>query len=307
MKNTILVTGSNGLLGQKIVYKLLQRNDVNLIAASKGENRLLEKSGYTYINLDISDLGQVKNVVEKFQPHVIINTAAMTNVDACEVQKEECWAANVTAVENFVNVIQSNPKASDIHFIHLSTDFVFDGEAGPYREEDQPNPLSYYALSKYESEKVLQQSTISWAILRTIIVYGIVDNMSRSNVVLWAKEALEKGQPIKVVDDQFRSPTLAEDLADACISAAEKKAKGIYHVSGKDIMSILELVYRVADFWKLDRSIVQPIKSDTLNQAAKRPPRTGFILDKAYRELDYKPHSFEEGLKILDEQLKENI
>jgi dTDP-4-dehydrorhamnose reductase len=151
----------------------------------------------------------------------------------------------------------------------------------------------------------LQKSNISWAILRTIIVYGIVDNMSRSNVVLWAKGALEKGQPINVVDDQFRSPTLAEDLADACISASDKSAKGIFHVSGKDIMSILELVYRVADFWKLDKSIVKPIKSDTLNQAAKRPPRTGFILNKAYRELDYKPHSFEEGLKILDEQLKQ--
>ncbi len=150
----------------------------------------------------------------------------------------------------------------------------------------------------------MQKSNISWAILRTIIVYGIVDNMSRSNVVLWAKGALEKGQPINVVDDQFRSPTLAEDLADACISASDKRAKGIFHVSGKDIMSILELVYRVADFWKLDKSIVKPIKSDTLNQAAKRPPRTGFILDKAYRELDYKPHSFEDGLKILDEQLK---
>ena len=296
----ILVTGSNGLLGQKIIYKLLQRSDVNLVAGSKGENRLREKNGYTYINLDISKLEDVRVAIENFQPQVIINTAAMTNVDDCETKREECWAANVTAVENFVDAIGN----SAIHFIHLSTDFVFDGEAGPYKEEDQPNPLSYYALSKYESEKVLQKSNISWAILRTIIVYGIVDNMSRSNVVLWAKGALEKGQPINVVDDQFRSPTLAEDLADACISTADKRAKGIYHVSGKDIMSILELVYRVADFWKLDKSIVKPIKSDTLYQAAKRPPRTGFILNKAYRELDYKPHSFEEGLKILDEQLK---
>lgn len=300
-KKTILVTGTNGLLGQKIVYKLLQRDDVHLIATSKGENRLIEKNGYTYLPLDIADFAQVKKVVEEYKPHTIINTAAMTNVDACETQKEECWAANVTAVENFVKAIVD----SNIHLIHLSTDFVFDGEAGPYREEDQPNPLSYYSLSKYESEKVLQKSNISWAIIRTIIVYGIVDNMSRSNVVLWAKSALEKGNAIKVVDDQFRSPTLAEDLADACISAADKNAKGIYHVSGKDIMSILELVHRVADFWKLDKSIVNPVKSDTLNQAAKRPPRTGFILDKAYRELDYKPHSFEEGLKVLDEQLRE--
>ena len=194
-----------------------------------------------------------------------------------------------------------------IHYIyHLSTDFIFDGEKGSeYIETDIPNPQSYYALSKFESEKVLQKSKINWAIARTIIVYGIVDNMSRSNIVLWAKDALTKGQKINVVDDQFRSPTLAEDLADGCILIADKKAKGIYHLSGPKTMSILELVYSVADFWKLDKSLVTPSKSDNLNQAAKRPPRTGFDISKAKRELGYAPHSFEEGLKILDAQLKD--
>src|ERR1019366_953574 len=155
----------------------------------------------------------------------------------------------------------------------------------------------------WEGEKIVQASKLKWTILRTIIVYGIVDNMSRSNVVLWAKEALAKGQKINVVDDQFRSPTLAEDLAQGCLLAALKGAEGIYNVSGKDIMSILELVYRVADFWKLDKSIVTPIKSASLNQAAKRPPRTGFVIDKAKKDLGYVPHSFEEGLSILDRQL----
>jgi dTDP-4-dehydrorhamnose reductase len=173
-----------------------------------------------------------------------------------------------------------------------------------YVETDKANPLSYYALSKYESELVLQRSSISWAIARTIIVYGIVDNMSRSNIVLWAKDALTKGQKINVVDDQFRSPTLAEDLADGCILIADKRARGIYHLSGPDVMSILELVYRVADFWKLDKSVVTPSKSDTLNQPAKRPPRTGFDISKARKELGYAPHSFEEGLRVLDMQLK---
>lgn len=313
----ILITGSNGLLGQKIVYALLKLkagqkpigncewpeiSDLTIIATSRGENRLIEKSGYSYQALDISEKAQVGAVVEKYKPDVIINTAAMTNVDACEVQKEECWKANVVAVQNFIDVLSTRNSAPS--FIHLSTDFVFDGEAGPYKEDDKPNPLSYYASSKYESEKILQGSKINWAILRTIIVYGIVDNMSRSNIVLWAKDALEKGQKINVVDDQFRAPTLAEDLAQACILAAYKGAKGIYHTSGKDIMSILDLVYTVADFWKLDKSIVNPIKSATLNQAAKRPARTGFILDKAIKVLGYTPHSFSEGLQILSEQLK---
>lgn len=298
----ILITGSNGLLGQKLVYALLKRNDVQVIATSIGVNRLIKKEGYTYEPIDITQKSQVATIFKKYQPDVIINTAAMTNVDACETKREECWSINVTAVQNIVDVISESK--SSCHLIHLSTDFIFNGEKGSeYVETDIPDPQSYYALSKFESEKVLQKSTINWAIARTIIVYGIVDNMSRSNIVLWAKDALTKGQKINVVDDQFRSPTLAEDLANGCILIADKKAKGIFHLSGPKTMSILELVYKVADFWKLDKSLVTPSKSDNLNQAAKRPPRTGFDISKAKNELGYAPHSFEEGLKVLDSQL----
>ncbi len=308
---TILVTGSNGLLGQKLVYNLINRKDVKLIATSIGENRLIKKDGYIYEPLDITSKAEVENIIAKYNPDAVINTAAMTNVDACETKREECWALNVTAVKNFVDAITSNDighRTSDIghhtHFIHLSTDFIFDGEKGSeYVETDEPNPQSYYALSKWEGEKLVQQSNIKWAIARTIIVYGIVDNMSRSNIVLWAKDALTKGQKINVVDDQFRSPTLAEDLAEGCINIADKGATGIYNLSGKETMSVIDLVYTVANFWKLDKSLITPIKSNTLNQAAKRPPRTGFIIDKAKRELNYHPHSFMEGLEILNKQL----
>ncbi len=299
---TILVTGSNGLLGQKLVYNLIKRKDVQLIATSIGKNRLIKKEGYIYEPLDITSTEEVEVIITKYNPDVIINTAAMTNVDACETKHEECDALNIKAVRNFVSVIES--RAHHIHFIHLSTDFIFDGEKGSeYVETDEPNPQSYYARSKWEGEKIIQTSPIKWAIARTIIVYGVVDNMSRSNVVLWAKDALTKGQKINVVDDQFRSPTLAEDLAEGCIAIADKGATGIYNLSGKETMSVLALVENVATFWKLDKSLITAIKSNTLNQAAKRPPRTGFIIDKATLELGYNPHTFMEGLKILDEQL----
>ena len=310
-KKKILITGSNGLLGQKLVYALIDRNDVEVIATSKGENRIREKRGYSYESLDITLLPEVEAVFKKYRPHTVINTAAMTNVDACEDNQKACWALNVTAVENIVNTLEKIEIESSTtqllnyssHLIYLSTDFVFDGKAGPYKEDDLPNPLSYYGLSKHVSEKYVQASKLKNTIIRTIIVYGIADNMSRSNVVLWAKDALEKGQEINVVDDQFRSPTLAEDLADGCIRVAMKEAIGIYHISGKETMSILELVHTVADFYGLDKSLVKPVKSATLNQPAKRPPRTGFIIDKAIRELDYHPHSFIEGLEILTSQL----
>ncbi len=296
----ILITGSNGLLGQNIVHQLLQRKDVDFLATSKGENRISSLAKNNYQPLDITDKKAVETLVNQYQPDVIINTAAMTNVDACEDHKEQCWEMNVNAVQYLVDA----SKKHQVHLIHLSTDFVFDGKNGPYKEDDTPNPLSYYGKSKYEAEQIIQNSGLqNWAIARTIIVYGVVEKMSRSNVVLWAKSALEKGEPINVVDDQFRSPTHASDLAKGCIAIADKTAQGIYHISGKEQMSILELVYRVADFYQLDKSIITPIKSATLNQKAHRPPVTGFILDKARKDLNYSPMSFEEGLKKTNEEL----
>ena len=296
----ILITGSNGLLGQKLVKLLANQPDIEFLATSTGENRIKSITGFDYASLDITNKIQVEQVFNQFKPNVVINTAAMTNVDACEDQKEQCWNLNVNAVKNLIEVSEKHQT----HLIHLSTDFIFDGENGPYKEEDKPNPLSYYGESKYEAEKLLQQSTIKWSIVRTIIVYGVVEDMSRSNIVLWAKQALEKGNPLTIVNDQFRMPTLAEDLAQACWLIAQKQAIGIYNICGKDFMSILELVNRVADFYGYDKSIISPIASTSLNQAAKRPPKTGFVLDKAIKELGYSPCSFEEGLAILTEQLK---
>jgi len=304
----ILITGSNGLLGQKLVYKLRDLIGKTCIATARGENRLVKRNGYIYETLDITDKSNVEAVFLKFLPDVVINTAAMTNVDACETEKEACWLMNVTAVSNQVNVLQdlkNKNTAYQPHFIHLSTDFIFDGTHGPLDENEKPNPLSYYAESKLAAEKIVQTSTLDWAIARTVLVFGIVDNMSRSNIVLWVKSNLEQGKIINVVDDQFRTPTLAEDLADGCILIAEKKAKGIYNISGKDFYSILELAHVIADYYKLDKSLIKPSKSADIKQPAKRPPITGFIIDKAIKELNYNPHSFTEGVKILEDQIKE--
>lgn len=295
----VLITGSNGLLGQKLIKLLWDRKDVEFLATSGGENRVFQYK-FNYRSLDITDEKAVSNIVNGFQPDVVINTAAMTNVDACEEDRVNCWKINVDAVQYLLNACEK----IGAKLIHLSTDFVFDGEDGPYSEEDQPHPLSYYGESKFASEQLMINSSYkNWAIARTIIVYGTGENMSRSNIVLWAKGALEEGKELTIVDDQFRSPTWADDLAMGCWLIAEKNASGIFHLSGKDFMSILELVRRVAVFYNLDASKVTPIKSDTLNQAAKRPPVTGFVLDKAIRELGYSPLSFEEGLAQLKEEL----
>jgi dTDP-4-dehydrorhamnose reductase len=304
----ILITGSNGLLGQKLVYKLRNRAGITCIATARGDNRLVKQDGYIYEQLDITNKKNVEEVFSKHLPEVIINTAAMTNVDACETDREGAWLLNATAVENQVKVLeqlkQEKPSYQP-HFIHLSTDFIFDGTHGPLDENETPNPLSYYAETKLEAEKIVMASSLNWAIARTVLVYGIVDNMSRSNIVLWVKANLEQGKSINVVDDQFRTPTLAEDLADGCILIAEKKAKGIYNISGKDFYSILELARTVADYYGLDKGLIRPSKSTDIKQPARRPPITGFIIDKAVRELGYQPHSFTEGIAILEEQIRE--
>lgn len=303
----ILITGSNGLLGQKLVYKLRENADVQLIATARGKNRLVEQSGYLYEEMDITDLQQVQKVFEKHLPDCVINTAATTNVDGCELEPESCTRMNVTAVKYLVDSLeglQQERQGYRPHLIHLSTDFIFDGSHGPVTEEEKPNPLSHYARTKLEAENIVSASRLHWAIARTMLVYGIVDNASRSNIVLWARQNLEQGKSINVVDDQFRTPTLAEDLADGCILMAQKKVQGVYNISGKDFMSILELVYRVADYYHLDKSLIKPSKSADIKQPAQRPPKTGFIIEKARKELGYEPHSFEEGIRIMDEQVK---
>jgi len=304
MNKKILITGSNGLLGQKLVYRLLKEKDVTIIATSKGPNRLNMKDGYIYKELDITNEQEVKDIISKYTPDSVINTAAMTDVDGCENKAEECRSMNIVAVEYLIAALKAMPN--NPQFVHLSTDFIFDGKHGPYRETDIPYPpKSIYSESKFVSENLVKNSGIKWAIIRTVLVYGIVDNMSRSNIVLVAKNNLAKGKKMNVVDDQFRTPTLAEDLADGCALAALKDATGIYHISGKDFMSILDLFYTVADFWHLDKSLITPVNTATLAQAAQRPLRTGFILDKAQQDLGYVPHSFTEGLALVDAQLKE--
>jgi dTDP-4-dehydrorhamnose reductase len=295
----ILITGSNGLLGQKLIDLYLKNNDVKLIATARGINRYPIDEGYEYAIMDITSFEQVQEVIKKYKPHCIINTAAMTNVDQCEEDMVGAENLNINAVSHLIDAANQ----VDAHFIQLSTDFIFDGKAGPYKEDDEPNPLSFYGKTKLEAEKIIRAKSNKWSIIRTILVYGIVHDISRSNIVLWAKNAIEKGQPLKIVDDQFRSPTLAEDLAIGCQLVEQKEAEGIYNISGKDQMSIVSLVERVADYFELDKTSIERVSSSTLNQPAKRPPITGFNLEKSIKELGYNPHSFEEGIELLMRQL----
>ena len=292
----ILITGSNGLLGQKIVSQLSKAN-VPFLATSKGANRNSKCIEAKYKDLDITNLDEITKCVKDFNPTHIINTAALTNVDYCEDNIELCDKVNIEAVK----FLFETSKLNNIHFIQLSTDFVFDGKNGPYSETDVTNPLSIYAKSKEKSEQLLvKDEYTNWSIIRTIIVYGEGENLSRSNIVLWAKSALAENKPLTIVDDQFRSPTWADDLAWACIQTAKLNEYGIFHISGPTVYAIYDLVCEIADFYGNDKSLIQPIKSKTLNQKAPRPPKTGFVLTKAKKVLGYSPKSLKESLKYIN-------
>lgn len=291
----VLITGANGLLGQKLVKLCIERG-VTFIATSKGENRNPDCPTNNYLSLDITNPVEVAQTFDFCYPTHVIHTAAITNVDYCEQHPEECEETNIKAT----NYLFEASKRYQAHFQFLSTDFVFDGEKGNYSEEDTVGPLSIYASSKVAGEKLLLESDYTnWSIVRTIIVYGEGNNLSRTNLILWAKEALKKGDEIKVVDDQFRAPTWSEDLAWGCMEIIQREKQGIYHISGPETFSILEIVCKVADFYKLPKDKIVSIKSNVLNQPAKRPPVTGFNLQKSIRDLDYKPLTLEKTFALL--------
>ncbi|GAC1375116.1 MAG: dTDP-4-dehydrorhamnose reductase [Hymenobacter sp.] len=289
----ILLTGSNGLLGQKLVALLRQQAAVELVATSRGPNKVARLyPEVRFVPLDVTDTGQVQQVLARERPTHLIHTAAMTNVDECELNRQACWQQNVTAVEHLVSAC----AAQRVHLTHLSTDFVFSGEAGPLAEAAVPAPINFYGESKWAAEQVVQASPGPWAIARTVLVYGVAHDYGRTNLVLWVRDALRAGKPIKVVSDQWRTPTLAEDLAQGCWLIARASAQGLYHLSGDELLTPYAMALRVADHFGLDKRLIEQVDASTFSQLARRPARTGFLIDKARRELGFRPHTFAQGI-----------
>ena len=284
----ILITGSNGLLGQKLVNLLAANTIYKVVAISKGPNRNETVKNFKYISLDLTDFENLEQLMYREDPDYVFNCAAMTNVDQCETAKELCDLINVIAVKTLV----ACAKKKDFHLIHISTDFIFDGKNGPYNEKDLPNPINYYGESKLRSEHLIVNSNIKYTILRTILVYGQVDNMSKGNIVSFVKNSLEQHKVVTMVDDQFRMPTLADDLALACLSVIETPAYGIYNVS------IYQMALDIAEVYELDSSYIKKIKTSELNQPARRPEKTGFDLSKSKKALDFPIGTFKERLKV---------
>jgi dTDP-4-dehydrorhamnose reductase len=291
----ILVTGANGLLGQHLIRQLVDEGKFAIHATGMGKSRLPygASNDVTYYDLDITNFKKSQALVEKISPHIIVHTAAVAQPNECVADKTKCWKTNVGGTRALLKGAQ---KAKS-YFIYISTDFVFNGLEGPYDEHASPDPVNDYGESKLLAEEMVEMSGLYWAIVRTVLVYGNKVPGGKLNFVTWVKEKLENGEKIKVVNDQFRTPTYVEDLAKGIILVLMKHAKGIYHISGKDMCTPYSLAFMIAEMLGKNTSLIEPVTAETFPEPAKRPPKTGFIITKAVKELGYVPVKLEEGIK----------
>lgn len=288
-KPKILITGANGLLGRQLRI-LLESNHFPIIATSLGVDRLSSHK-HTYIELDITSRDQCAYVLDKYHPSIIINTAAMTNVDECEQRKKECLSINTQSIHNFIPYVNTN----NAHFVQISTDMVFDGKKGNYKEIDICNPINYYGISKLEAESIVLNNISAYSILRTSLLYDSYGD----NFLTWIQNKLVNKNFINIVDDQYRTPTYVCDLAMAILQIIATKKYGLYHISSGENLSIFEIVCNIVEYLNQDIKLVNKIKSTELNQIAKRPLDSSLDISKAEIDFNFVPHTLNNTLKKI--------
>ncbi len=295
IKKRILIFGVNGLLGQSLVKFFSQNNNSEVLGCSVEQNSFLDN--FEYQRCDITKRDEVKDIIYNFYPDVIINAAAFTNVDGSEKEKEIAWKVNVKGVEYLAETC----RVMDTQLVHISTDYIFDGENGPYSESDTPNPLGYYGRTKLASENALKISGANCTILRTNVLYGVCKG--KADFVRWLIGQLKVNKSVKIVTDQINNPTFVRDLVQAISKAIEFKKTGIFNIGGREFISRYDFSLLIADFFGLKKNLIDPILTKELNQQANRPLKSGLIILKAETELGYKPHSIKESLALIKKEL----
>lgn len=297
-KKNLLIFGSNGMLGQRLVYLAKHQGKYEILGTSYEKENF--NDGIEYIQGDITNKEFIRDIIKTNKPDVIVNTAAYTNVDKAEEEKDLCWRVNALAVENIAKYCKI---FENIHFIHISTDYVFDGKNGPYKETDRVNPLGYYGKSKLAGENAIIIADIPYTILRTNVLYGPAKK-GRPDFVKWVIEQLRNGNQIRIVDDQINNPTYLDDLALAALKSADMQKYGLFHIGGNELLNRYEFTLKIADFFELDKKLIIPIKTSELNQKAKRPLKSGLVIDKAKQELNYIPTSLIDTFELMRVELK---
>jgi dTDP-4-dehydrorhamnose reductase len=294
MSKRILITGAVGQLGNSVINQLYGKYELLATDIISNKSNTLNVS---FTNLDITDLEQIKSTLSNYNPNVVINLAAFTDVDGCELNHKKAYLINTSSIEMLL-------ENFDGQFIQISSDYVFDGYNGPYGEDDKTNPLSIYGKTKLEAEKVLQSNKNNWCILRTNVLFDHYQKTDAS-FIKWIVDSLNLNKSINVVDDQWNNPTWTQSLAEFIELVINKNVRGLYNYGGADYLNRFEFAQIIADVFDLDKTLILPISSESLNQAAPRPLKGGLKTAKIEQEFDIKCIDLKYSLNIIKSRLIE--
>ncbi len=288
----ILVTGANGLVGQRLC-RLLASHNVEVVGTARGPARVAV-DGLTYVSIDLTLPEQVTALMAVHKPDVVVNTASMTDVDGCEKAPWDAYLANA-ALPAQLAVLS---KSMGFHLVHMSTDYVFDGANGPYGVDDVPNPRGVYAQTKYLGEQAVTALAGTWAIARTAVVFGW-PAAGKNNFGQWLVSSFADKKGVKLFTDQFVSPSLALNVAGMVGELAERKLTGIWHTSGSTVVDRVTFGKALCEVFGFDAGLITPTTLAGLNLAAPRPPKSGLKVDKTNAGLTAKPLALTEALKLF--------
>jgi len=301
----LLVIGASGLLGFKVA-ELAAKENFETFATYNFRPVKLE--GCSFFQIDKCRRDETQALVKKIKPDVVIDTAALHNVDYCETHQDEAWKVNVEGTKNVVEAC----REVGAKMIFVSTDYVFDGKKEFYTEEDIPNTLHYYAKTKFEAEKLVKQANEINAVARPSVIYGwnpgelagLQSSSGKSlNFVIWIINKLKKGEDVSIVTDQYSSPTLADNLAEALLAISKLNKQGLYHTAGKSCIDRFTFAKKIAEIFEFDGGLIKPVTSAMFKQVAERPERCCLDVSKAERELKVKFLTVEEGLLRMKTQV----
>jgi dTDP-4-dehydrorhamnose reductase len=287
----VLVTGSNGLVGSRVAGLLAARGH-EVVGTSRGERRAA--GPWSYEPLDLGDASAVAALVERLRPEVVLNPAAVTDVDGCEREPSNAWAVNVDAAAALARAA----RTVGAHLVHVSTDYVYDGEVGPYAEHAAPNPRGTYAVTKLAGEFAARTFVPGATVARTAVVYGW-PQAGRPNFGSWLLSSLSAGKEIPLFEDQYVSPSLADNVAEMLAELGERKLPGTFHVAGADVVNRVEFGRAVCEAFGFDPRLLRPTRLADAKLASPRPRHSGLRVEKVAAALTAQPLSLAASLARL--------
>lgn len=295
----VVVTGANGLVGGRL-SRLLVSQGHEVFAWARGEARA-KLNGARYVSVDLTNVDMVSQSLRETRPDVIINPAAMTDVDGCERDPLGAWAANVDAPATLAR----SARELDAHLVHVSTDYVFDGDAGPYDVDSTPNPRGVYAISKHAGEQAVRALLPAgrWAIARTAVVYGW-PSTGKNNFGSWLLSTLSAGKPVNLFNDQWVSPSHADNVSGMLAELAAKKLAGIWHTCGAEVVDRVSFGHRLCERFGFDQALIKPSSMAQVNLPSPRPAKSGLIVTRTAAALENKPLDLTASLELLHAEFR---